>query len=343
MNSATKIQHYFFLILVLIACTIMFFIWRPFLAPLVFAGSLAIVFFPVFDRINAKLGGRNTISALLTVLLILLVVLIPLIIVGGLLFNEARGLYFDIATDSGGVNIINQITDTLQTKLQSIAPDATLNTQQYLQNGLQWILEHLNTFFSSFIAIIFGLVIMFIALFFFLRDGRAFRDKVFVLSPLNQEYDKEIFRKLVTTIDSVIKGSLFVGLIQGAFATIGYFITGVPNPILWGIATMFASFIPGIGTSLVTVPAIIFLFVTQPLWHAVVLAIWAFSGVGLIDNFLTPVILKRGIKVHPFLILISVLGGIAFFGPIGLLMGPIMLAFFFALLDIYPLIIRDQK
>jgi predicted PurR-regulated permease PerM len=117
---------------------------------------------------------------------------------------------------------------------------------------------------------------------------------------------------------------------------------GIPNPLIWGVAAMMSSFIPGVGTSIITIPAIIFLFLTAPLWHGVGLIIWALGGVGVIDNFLSPFIYNRGIKIHPFLVLLTVLGGIAFFGPIGIIMGPIMLAFFFALLDIYPTIIQNK-
>lgn len=344
MNSTSaKTQHYFFLFLLISAFAIMFYVWRPFLGPIVIAGSFAIVFHPVYERIAHRLGGYKNMSALFTVLIILVLVLLPLVFVGGLLLNEARNLYVSlVAQNSSGVSLINDIVNSLQTKLQTISPNITLNVAQYAEAGLQWILTHLNAFFSGFLNAVLKTVVMFIALFFLLRDGRALKDRLFLLSPLDHKYDQNIFSKITLAINSVVKGSLVIALVQGAFATLGFFVTGLPNPIIWGVCTTISSFIPGVGTSLVTVPAIVFLLATQPLWQGVVLAAWAVGGIGLIDNFLTPIILQRGIRIHQFFILISVLGGILYFGPIGFILGPIMLAFFFALLDIYPMIVKDE-
>lgn len=344
MNSSfTKVQHNFFLILFICSAGVMFLIWRPFLSSLVLAASFAIVFHPLYNRIARLFRGNGSFASLLTVIIILLVVLIPLALIGFLLFNEARSLYISVATGSGSTALVNGLVDNIQSHIQEYIPSFHVDFPFYVQNVLQWGINHLDLFFSSFLSILVGTVVMIIAMFFFLRDGKAFKNKLFILSPLDHKYDQDIFQKLVQTINSVIKGSLVIGITQGIFATIGFTITGVPNPLIWGVAATLASFIPGVGTSLVTVPCMIFLYFTAPLWHSVVLLVWALGGVGLIDNLLTPYILNRGIQIHPFLILISVLGGITFFGPLGFIMGPIMLAFFFALLDIYPLIIKEQQ
>jgi predicted PurR-regulated permease PerM len=343
MNSASvKLQHNFFLVLLILTGIIIFYICRPFLAPLVIAGSFAIVFHPVFEWIAKKLNNRRNIAALITVLLIILVVLGPFVLVGSLLFNEARNLYISVAAGTGEVSIIERLVTNVETQLKTIAPDIDLNVDQYVQNGLQWILSHLNSFFSSFLGILIGMFLMVFALFFLLRDGRALKEKLFALSPLKRDFDQGIMNKLIGAVNSVIKGSLVIATVQGVFAGIGFAIAGVPNPILWGVAAIFASLIPGIGTALVTVPWIIYLFITQPIIYGIGLAIWAGAGIGLIDNFLAPYVLNRGIKIHPFLIFISVIGGLTFFGPIGFILGPVMFAFFFALLDIYPLIFQGE-
>ncbi len=343
MNSSSKLQHNFFLLLLVAAAAMMFFISQPFLTPLVLAASFAIVFHPIYLRINDRLKNRSSLASFLTVMLILLAILVPLVLIGGLLFAEARNLYLQITTNSGEIVHLNNQLSILQRHIHNIAPDINLNITQNIQNGLGWVLAHLDTFFSGFLSIFLGAVVMITALFFFLRDGRDLRDQLFVLSPLNPEYDRKIFSKIIATINSVIRGSVVVSLAQGIFATIGFTLAGIPNPIIWGVAAMFTSLIPGVGTSLVMVPCIIFLFVTQPIWHAILLIVWAVIGIAGIDNFLSPFILRRGIKIHQFLILISVLGGVVFFGPIGFIMGPIVLALFFALLEIYPTIIQAES
>jgi predicted PurR-regulated permease PerM len=155
------------------------------------------------------------------------------------------------------------------------------------------------------------------------------------MSPLLDMYDERIFTKVDTAIHSIVRGSLVIGLIQGILTGVGFWVAGIPNPALWGSVAAIAAFIPGVGTSLVLGPGIIYLFITGSTVAAVGLLAWAVFAVGLIDNFLSAHLVQRGVAVHPFIILLSVLGGLAFFGPIGFILGPLVIAFLIALLDIY--------
>jgi predicted PurR-regulated permease PerM len=176
---------------------------------------------------------------------------------------------------------------------------------------------------------------MLFALFYLLRDGGKLKQDLILLSPLADDYDIKIFLKLKQAIRSVVVGSLVVGLIQGILTGIGFFIFGVPNPALWGSFAVIAALIPGIGTSLVIVPGILYLFFISTHLHALGMLIWGILAVGFIDNFLGPMLVNRGVHVHPFLILLSVIGGLSFFGPIGFIAGPLLVALLVALLEIY--------
>lgn len=345
MNPASiKAQHNFFLVLLVVAGVVMYYIFKPFIAPLVIAGSLAVVFHPVYQWFLRKLNNRRNTASLITVGLILVLILTPTIIIGSLLFGEAKGLYDTVAIqNTGEVTVVEKLVNNVESQLKVIAPDISINFEQYVETSLEWIVNHLNSFFSGFLGIIIGIFLTIFALFFLLRDGRALQEKLFALSPLKREFDQGIARKLISAVNSVIKGSLVISIVQGLFVGIGFYFTGVPNPVLWGVTGIFASLIPGIGTALVTLPWIIYLLATQPLVYGIGLAIWAALGIGLIDNFMAPYVINRGVKIHPFLIFISVIGGVTFFGPIGFILGPVMFAFFFALLDIYPLIFNHEQ
>jgi predicted PurR-regulated permease PerM len=204
-----------------------------------------------------------------------------------------------------------------------------------LQRGLEWAFSNLDTVFSGASKIVLAVFIMLLALFYLLRDGRELKRQIIALSPLGDDDDNRIFKKLEQTIYSIFAGSILVGLIQGVLTGIGFAIFGVPNPALWGSIAAVSALIPGIGTSLVMVPGVLYLFFTGSTTPAIGLLIWGVLAVGLIDNFLGPIFINRGVKIHPFLILLSVLGGLIFFGPVGFVLGPIILAFLFALLDIY--------
>lgn len=337
-----RLQHNFFLLLLAIVGVIMFYIFAPFLSALVLAFSFAVVFYPLYERILLNVKGRKNIAAFLTVSIIVVAVLIPLILVGGLLFTQAQNVYQSVASITSDGGVAQLITNTEQF-VHRFAPDATINVAEYAQRGLQWVLSHLGSFFTGFFNVLLGLVLMIIALFFLLRDGKSLREQYLKLSPLSNLYDEQILNRLATAINSVIKGSLVIALAQGTLATIGVWIFGLPNPLIWGTITTLASLIPGIGTAMVMIPAVIYLFYNGDTAQAAGLLIWQAAVVGLVDNFMAPYVLNRGIKIHPFLILISVLGGLSFFGPIGFILGPVVLAFFFALLDIYPLILQPSS
>jgi predicted PurR-regulated permease PerM len=136
-DSSSKLQHHFFLVIFIAALVAMWFIWRPFLAPLVLAGSLAIVFHPLYERLKRGLGEKPTLAAFLTVIVILLAVLVPLVLVGGLLLNEAKNLYVDVANNNGTIAQINTFMLHVQHNVHKIAPDVNLDLGHYLQNTLQ--------------------------------------------------------------------------------------------------------------------------------------------------------------------------------------------------------------
>jgi predicted PurR-regulated permease PerM len=133
----------------------------------------------------------------------------------------------------------------------------------------------------------------------------------------------------------VIKGSLLIALIQGMVSGTGFAIFGVPNPVLLGSVAIIAALIPNVGTAVVLTPAILYLYLTDQVWQSAGLLIWGITAVGLIDNLLGPTLIGRSSKIHPLLILLAVLGGLAFFGPLGFILGPLVISLLFAVLDIY--------
>jgi predicted PurR-regulated permease PerM len=204
-----------------------------------------------------------------------------------------------------------------------------------LKTALEWIFANLDRVFSGLAKVAGYAFVFLLALFYFLRDGRIIIKNFISWSPLIDSHDEYITKTLKRAIQSVFAGTVVVSVIQGILTGIGFALFGIPAPAVWGSIAAVAAFIPGIGTSLVLIPGIIYLFVTHGFVPAIGLAIWGAVAVGLVDNILGPYLINRGINVHPFLILISVLGGLVVFGIVGFLLGPLILAFLFALLEIY--------
>jgi predicted PurR-regulated permease PerM len=166
--------------------------------------------------------------------------------------------------------------------------------------------------------------------------------KLKVLSPLPDKYDSRVIQRLHDAINSVVRGALLIALIQGIVSGVGLSIFGVPNAVLWGSLAVIAALIPYVGTAAVITPAVVYLFLIDRTGAAIGLAIWGVVAVGLMDNFLGPRLVNRGIKLHPVVILLAVLGGLVFFGPLGYILGPLVVSLLFALLDIYPLLVRPK-
>jgi predicted PurR-regulated permease PerM len=177
-----------------------------------------------------------------------------------------------------------------------------------------------------------------------LKDGPEFLKKLIRLSPLPDSQDEFILSKLAQAVRSVVLGTLGIAIIQGLLTTIGLMIFGISQPVLWGAIAAVCALIPYFGTSFVFVGAVLDAVISHSYGAAIGLTIWGVFIVGLIDNILMPYLISIGEKSHPFAVLISVLGGVLIFGPMGFLVGPVFLTLFFALFELYSFhIIKEEK
>lgn len=342
MNNQSS--HHFFTGLLLAVAVLAVLILLPFLTPVVLALALAVIFGPIyrfFLRVFFKNKERSNFASFLTLLLVVLIVLVPSFFIVGKLYTEIQDMYYFLTEEAGRseiITLLNSITQWLSHAMFDLFPAYsfdTLNITEYLQVGLEWAFSNLDTLFTGLSRVLLGIFIGFLALFYFLRDGKELKRQIISLSPLGDADDERILNRLEQAVYSIFAGSLIVGIIQGILTGIGFALFGVPNPAVWGSIAAVAALIPGIGTSLILVPGILYLFFTGATGPAIALLVWGMIAVGLIDNILGPILVNRGIKIHPFIILLSVLGGLAFFGAIGFILGPLVLALLFALLEIY--------
>jgi predicted PurR-regulated permease PerM len=328
----SKTQTIFFLSLLGLVFLLNVFIFLPYLSPLFLAVTLGVIFKPLYEQILAKVK-RPGISAAISVLLVFAVILLPLAAISVQIFNEAAGLYHTLST-AEGESAFNAVVSKLTQPITQFDPNAVSNIKEHIRQGAGLVLTNFAAIFSGLVSVVFKFFLVLFALFFFWKDGAQIKKALLALSPMDNEVDNKILGRMELAINSVIKGQLTIAIVQGIVTMIGFTIFGVPNAVLWGSLTVFAALIPSVGTALVIAPAVIYLyFFANPL-QAVGLLIWGIFAVGLIDNFLGPVLMTRNIKVHPFVILLSVLGGVSLFGTIGFLLGPIIVTLLLALLDI---------
>ena len=341
-----RLGLYFLIALLLSTLVLTYFIFLPFLAPLILAAVFAVVLQPLYLRIHRSMPRWPSAAALATVLVSVVGILVPLGLIGTQIGIESQQLYSQLSdreTKAQLLTIAHSFEDMIVRSFpaaEGFSENLTANLSTYAQSALQWFIQHIGTAASGFASVILKFFLFFIALYYLLRDGQKLKQRIVELSPLRDTYDESIFDKLELAVNSVIKGNLTIALLQGVLTAIGFTIFGVPNSILWGTVTAIAALIPGLGTGLVFVPTVLFMYFTGHEGSALGLAIWGVLAVGLIDNFLSPQLIGRGVKLHPLLVLLSVLGGLALFGPIGIFLGPLSISLLFAFLSIYSEISR---
>lgn len=331
---------YFPVIVIAATFLLVFQILSPFLIPLALAAAFAAVLQPLYQWLHRRLEEHDDLAAATTLLVVALGVLVPLGIILSLVGIEAAKLYGSIADGSFSENtssILNQIQLALPQDLfgPGFSESFAGNLSIYAREALTWLTNHVTDAFSSIAAVFLNLFIFFVALFFFLRDGHMLRKNIIDLSPLPDHEDEVVFNRLGQAVNSVIRGNLLIALIRGIFSAIGFFLFGIPNPVLWGTIAGVAGLIPGIGIVIVFTPAIIYAFFMHGWPIAVGLLIWGIVVVGLIDNVLAPRFVGKGMQVHPLFVLLAIFGGISYFGPLGIFLGPLSLSLLFALLSIY--------
>lgn len=341
--SYQKSELYFLFALLAGTGIVAFFIFQPFLYALILAVIFATAFAPVHRRILSVSFGSDGFAAFLTTIFVLVVIVVPVTFLSIQIFKEATQLYSSLADNGGTIVLLRGVEESVRGLGLPFFPTESIDFSQYMKQALGFLIQNLGTVFSNIAKVVIDLVVLLVVLYFLFKDGGKLKKSVIAMSPLQDVHDETIFRKLELAINSVVRGNILVGLIQGTLTAVGLTIFGVPNPVLWGSLAAVAALIPGFGTSLVLVPSILYLFFTGDTPATIGLSVWWIFGVGLVDNILGPKIVSRGIQLHPFLILLSVLGGISLFGPLGLLFGPLVLSLLFTFLDIHTALRKENK
>ncbi len=339
MFNKSLLQGYFFLFLLASVGVVCFFIFKPYFSAIVLGGALAILFGPVYLRL-IKMFKSPALAGILSAILAIVLVLVPIIFFGLQVIQEAGQLYSGLSGDN--FTLVVWINDQLHKFMPSLNLSVA-DLQGYFSSAISWIVGNLGELFSSVTSIFLSLFVSILAFYYFLRDGDALKDKFVLLSPLKKEDDLAILSKIELAMASVVRGTIIVSVLQGLVAMAGFWAFGLPQPVFWGLITIVAAFIPVVGTMIVTLPVSIFLMLTAGLIPGLGLLAWSFIIVSSVDNLIRPFLIKKDVEVNALAILLSVLGGLQFFGPIGFILGPIFLSLLFTLLEMYPRILYHDE
>ena len=185
-------------------------------------------------------------------------------------------------------------------------------------------------------------VIFLMVLFFLLRDGKRLGQELREISPLTAVQESQVVEHLAQTVRGMLLAMLVVPVSQGVIAYLGFLIFGVPVPMLWGVVVILAALVPVLGSPLGWLPAVLYLFATAATWQWVGMLLYGFFVISLSDNIIKPLVLHDAAKIHPLLGFFAIFGGLLSFGPLGLLVGPVILSLVLSGLRIYRLDVLRQ-
>lgn len=333
MKYAELVQSSFFFGALIMVLYVMWKIWAPFLVAVALAGIIVTVSYPLHRRILQITPWQNkALGAGLSTLVVFTIIVIPILAASSVLVHEFISLYSLIAaSESDGQGLI----ESLVSVIQGYVPGFELDVRHQMEQTLTWFSGNLGGIFSSTVSVALTALVAFLGTFYLFRDGQSFVRWITAISPLPDTEDKLILGRVAVSVRSVVTGTVLVSIIQGASIAAGFALFGIDRAILWGSIAALGSLLPGIGTTVIIVPAVAWLFFTSTTFNAVGLLIWGAAMLVIVDNLVSPYLMSRGNKLHPFVVLVSVLGGISLFGPIGFILGPVFASLLLVLLELY--------
>ncbi|PQJ96233.1 AI-2E family transporter [Chromatium okenii] len=320
---------------------------QQFLMALFLAGLFSALARPLFLRFQKLLKGRRRLASLLTMLFIAVVILIPLTLLIMILIGQALDVsqmitlrFREIVSYPEVLDAyIRQIPfyDQLQLNQAQIAQQAgTLAT--FLSRLLvEWVSSvTLGTANFIFMAFVF-----FYSMYFLQMDGIRLIEKFLYYLPLKTAEERMMLDKFTSVTRATLKGSLLIGLLQGALAGIAFAVAGIPNAVFWGSLMAILAAIPNIGAALVWIPAVVILLTQGKIAIGIGLALFCGLIVGSLDNVLRPILVGKDTRMHELLIFLSSLGGIVMFGLPGIFIGPVIASLFISIWELYSIEFAD--
>ncbi len=313
----------------------------PFLIPIAWSIVFSIVFYPIYAFMTRRIRIKAA-ASVITIILMLIVIVGPFSYVTISLVNEMQVFAEKIADT--GLGSAGDIVEKLDSwpffeKIRSypglqniLSEEAILDN---IKKGGKLLVDNLTVRITNILGAVIDFVIVIFTTFFLLKDGPALLSKAKDFLPFNEEQKERLAGQVKDMIVSTVYGGVAVSLLQGILGGIAYSVIGIEAPVMWGIAMSIMSFVPLIGTFAIWGPTTVYLIVAGGYMQAGGLFLFGVFVISMVDNILKPLIIGSRTKMPTIVILFSVLGGIKFFGMIGLIMGPLITAVFISVMDIF--------
>jgi predicted PurR-regulated permease PerM len=316
-------------------------ILQPFINAIAWAIVFAIVFYPMYAFLLRFLRIKS-LSSIASLLIIILVIIGPFTYFSFILVDEIGSLVQNINKDTFD-SIVNSLARSKITqlidKVQSYMGMEGISNTDALMENLKSLGKSVALSLSSGIGNLAGMLIDFIlmlfALFFFFKDGQTILVRTKDYLPFSEEDKNRLISKVRDMIISTVYGGVVIAVLQGVLGGLAFYFLGIESPVLWGCAMAIMSFLPLLGTFSIWGPASGYLFFEGNYVKGIILVLYGIFVISMVDNILRPIIVSGRTKMPALAVFFSVLGGIKLFGPIGFIMGPLVLALFISVFEIF--------
>jgi predicted PurR-regulated permease PerM len=342
------INNLVLLIMIFVISALFLSMIRHFLMALLLAGIFSALAQPIYRKITRLLGGRPRAASLSTLLLFGLVVLVPLSGLVSIITAQALKVgqsvtpwvQRQIAQPAAFSEYLQRIPfydqmlpyhDQIISKAGALASRISMFLVNSLSSGAVGTVNFIFMFF----------IFLYIC-YFFLIDGRILLDRILYYLPLEDSNEKRLLDRFTSVTRATLKGTALIGMLQGVLAGLAFAVVGIEAAVFWGTVMTALSIIPALGSALIWVPAAIILAAGGSYLKAVGLTLFCALIVGGLDNVLRPRLVGKDTQMHDLMIFFGTLGGIALFGLIGFVIGPIIAALFVTVWDIYGEVFRDS-
>lgn len=314
---------------------------QPFLVAIAWASVFAIVFYPAYTFM-LKFVKSKFVASLISVVVILFVIIGPLFSLVLVLVDELKTVVEKM--DKEALDYLKTFMESPQIamitkRIQAFIGVEDISAVDIIMGNLKRFSESLLKNFSQWISnmtkIIIDFILMLFAVFFFLKDGPDFLIRIRKYLPFSEEQENRLASQIKDMIVSTVYGGVVVAVVQGTLGGIAFYALDIKSPVLWGTAMAIMSFLPMLGTFTVWGPVSGYLFLNGFYLKGAGLLLFGTLVIGIVDNILKPIIISGRTKVPTLLIFFSVLGGINYFGFIGFILGPLVLALFMSVFAIF--------
>jgi predicted PurR-regulated permease PerM len=345
-----KREHIFLIFILFLAFLSIYLLYQilsPFLSSIIWAILLAMIFYPLFQKLQRLLKKKEFLSALIMTLLVLIVIVLPFSLLMASLASEVVDGYhrMEEMIKTGQLQaylermkeipILTWILARLGQYIDLSQMDPLPLLLKNLQKISTFIFNQTATLLRGFSTFIAGFFFTLLSLYYLFKDGSRFFNGLKEIIPLSSKEKDLLIQRFKDMIYATIYGGILIAIIQGLLGGLSFWVLGLPSPIMWGTAMALLSFIPIGGTALIWAPAGILLLIGGAVLKGLLLLGLGVFVISMVDNFLRPFFISARTNIHPLLLFFAVLGGIQTFGLIGVVAGPLVATLFLTLIEIY--------